>query len=101
VGTLTRTSRSVGLRKPYTLPWEEVRAWAIMLSPNPLQSWRRYIVSSERATITWTERANAELAGRGIQGDRRQAYQERADQLHRLIAVRTGLPLREMTSQRP
>jgi hypothetical protein len=87
-------------QNPTTIPWDEVRAWAIMPSPNPLQSWRRYIVSSERVTITWTERPNAELAGRGIQGHRRRAYQERAEQLHRLIAVRTGLPLREMTSQR-
>ncbi len=84
-----------------SIPWDEVRAWAVMPSPNQPQTRRRYLVSSERATITWTERADAELAGRGIQGDRRLAYQERAEQLHRLIAARTGLPLRDMTSQQP
>ncbi|HEU5370477.1 MAG TPA: hypothetical protein VFU69_18540, partial [Ktedonobacterales bacterium] len=84
-----------------TIPWDEVRSWAIMPSPNQPQTRRRYLVSSERATITWTERADAELAGRGVQGDRRLAYQEHAEQLHRLIAARTGLPLRNMTSQQP
>jgi len=82
-----------------TIPWDEIRAWAIKPSPDHTQTRRTYLVSSERATLTWTERSEAELAGRGIQGNRRLAYQERAEQLHSLIAVRTGLPLREMASQ--
>ena len=82
-----------------TLPWDEIRAWAIMLSPNHTQTQRRYVVCSERATLAWTERPDSELAGRGIQGDRRQAYQEQAEQLHSLIAARTGLPLREVTNR--
>lgn len=82
-----------------TLPWGEMRAWAIKLSPDHTQSQRTYVVCSERATLTWTERADTELAGRGIQGGRRQAYQEQAEQLHSLIAARTGLPLREVTNR--
>ena|ERR1051326_4234973 len=83
-----------------SIPWDEIRAWAIMPARDPLHARRIYLVSSERATITWTERADAQLAGRGVQGDRRAAYQERADQLHRLIATRTGLPLHEVTLKR-
>jgi hypothetical protein len=50
---------------------------------------------------TWVEPGNAKLAGRGVQQDRQEAYRERAAQLHRLIALRTGQPLREILAQPP
>jgi hypothetical protein len=85
--------------KNISISWGEMRAWAIVSAPNHLQARRTCVVSSEHATITWTEGNDAQLAGRGIQGDRRLAYQERAKQLHHLIEARTGLPLREITNQ--
>lgn len=83
-----------------TIPWDEMRAWAIKLSPDHTRPQRTYIVCSERSTLAWTERPDAALAGKGIQGDRHQAYQEQAEHLHCLIAARTGLPLREINSSR-
>lgn len=82
------------------IPWGEIRAWAIMPAldqPDPHQT---YFVCSATAALHWDEPANAELAGRDIQGDRRLAYQEQGRQLHALIAARTGLPLREVSMQR-
>lgn len=87
--------------KILVLPWDEIRAWAIMRSPGQEHERYAYIVCSERATLTWGERTGAALGGRGIKGDRRLAYQERAEQLHSVIAARTGLPLRDVTPRKP
>ncbi len=87
--------------KTLVLPWDEIRAWAIMRSPGQEHARYTYIVCSERATLTWVERTGAALGGRGIKGDRRLAYQERAEHLHSVIAARTGFPLRDVTPRQP
>jgi hypothetical protein len=49
--------------------------------------------------IQWSEPTNAELAGRGITGDRCAAYRASAEALHARIVARTGLDLREITTR--
>lgn len=77
-----------------TMAWGDIRAWAV-LPPEPGElAPVVYAVWSENQTLQWTEPPGARLAGSGVRGDRREAYRATARQLHALIAVRTGLPLR-------
>lgn len=82
--------------KQGVLPWAAIRAWVVV---PPAAGSRRpptYIVFSDAKRLSWTEPEDAKLGGRGVKGDRRAAYRERAAQLHAIIAARTGLPLREL-----
>lgn len=81
------------------IPWGEIEAWAVRRLPRNGYEDRLYVVCSVNQTLTWVEPANAKLAGRRVEGDRQGAYRERAAQLHRLIAQRTGQPLREISAQ--
>jgi hypothetical protein len=81
------------------LPWQAIRAWVVV---PPAAGSRRpptYIVFADTKRLSWTEPEDAELGGRGVKGDRRAAYRERAAQLHAMIAARTALPLRELRVQ--
>jgi hypothetical protein len=76
------------------MPWDAMRAWALVtFAPH---AWRStwYAVVSANETLIWQEPTAANLAGGDSQGDRGQGYRERATQLHALIAARTGLPLK-------
>jgi hypothetical protein len=55
-----------------------------------------YVVFTDKQTLSWQEPLTAKLAGRAIQGERHAAYEAAAQQLHALIAARTGLPLRRI-----
>lgn len=79
-----------------TIPWQSITAWVVIPAPPGSRRPTRYIVFGEGQKIAWSEPADAQLAGRGVKGDRRQAYREQATRIHALIAARTGLPLREL-----
>jgi hypothetical protein len=81
---------------PVTIPWQSITAWVVIPAPPGSHRPTRYIAFGEGQKIAWAEPAGAQLAGRGVKGDRRQAYRERAAHIHALIAARTGLPLREL-----
>ncbi len=80
------------------VPWEDIRAWGVVPPPPGSNKAARYLVMTEAGLrFTWREPANAQLGGRGVQGDRQAAYRQRADALHALIVARTGLPLHDLT----
>ena len=83
-------------QKPITITWQHITAW-VVVPPLPRSGKPTlYIVFGDGQKIAWAEPADAQLAGRGVKGVRRQAYRERSERIHALIAVRTGLPLREL-----
>ncbi len=84
-----------------TIPWQNITAWVVIRPPAGRHKLVRYIVYGDGQRLTWAEPENARLAGRGINSDRRQAYREQAARIHALIAVRTGLPLRELRLDAP
>jgi hypothetical protein len=98
LGITRKTANSATTR---TIPWAEIRAWAVL--PPKLGDRRgpTYFVFTEGNKISWREPEDAALAGRHIAGDRRAAYRDCAERLHALIAARTGLPLRELRLERP
>jgi hypothetical protein len=73
------------------VPFEKIRAWVVEVQRGGN---RRYTIYAEDDILSWTERDGARLAGRNVRGDRRAAYRQRTEQLHALIARRTGLALR-------
>jgi hypothetical protein len=84
-----------------TLPWSGIRAWAVLPPRLGDPSGPTYFLFTDATSLTWREPDDAQLAGRGIQGDRQRAYREHAAELHALIAARTGLPLRELGLHKP
>jgi hypothetical protein len=74
------------------IPWDLVSGWAVKLPPDP--SRRIYTIYSDFGNITWIEDAAFRLAGSNTPGDRKAAFRHGAEELHALIASRTGLPLR-------
>lgn len=76
------------------IPWHAIHAWAIVRNPAKPGS-ATYAVFTD-APLIWRENNSYKLAERGVMGDRQAAFQDRAAQLHALIAQKTGLPLREM-----
>ena len=89
------TGRATGEQKLATIPWQSITAWVVVPPPAGTNKPVRYIVYGNGHKLTWAEPADAQLAGRGIRGDRREAYRALATRVHALIAARTGLPLRE------
>jgi hypothetical protein len=89
-------SRQQGDKKPVAITWQSITAWVVVPAPPGSLRPTRYIVFGDGQKIAWAEPADAQLAGRGVKGDRRQAYRERAARIHALIAARTELPLREL-----
>lgn len=90
------TVRTGSSQTTKAIPWQEVRAWVVVSGQFGAKRPTTYIVFSDSQKLTWTEPEDAELGGRGVRGDRRAAYRERAEQLHAFIEARTGLPLREL-----
>ena len=94
-----------------TIPWESICVWCIELPPTRnaygYAGWRYpgYTYSyevfasdgffSKGDRLYWEEPESAKLLGTNISDDRRRAFRERADSLRAMIALRTGLPLRE------
>jgi hypothetical protein len=74
------------------VPWTAMQAWFVA----PLRNGQRvYTVHSSLKMLTWTDDDRLALQGRGVAGDRRQAYRQQVAALHATIAARTGLVLRE------
>ncbi len=90
------TSHSSGQEKSVMIPWQDISVWVVVPSPAGSNKPVRYIVFGDGRKLTWAEPADARLAGRGIRGDRREAYRALATRVHALIVARTGLPLREL-----
>jgi hypothetical protein len=78
------------------IAWRDVRAWVVVHRGAGSHANSRYAVLSDEHKLVWIEPVRARLAGRAVQGDRREVYRARAVQLHAMIAARTGLPLREI-----
>jgi hypothetical protein len=94
------------------VPWVDVRAWVVIpAEPQGRRPMRYILFANGPATrempagttikVYWNEPYGAQLSGRRVKGDRHVAYRERAEQLHALIAARTGLPLREFPGSAP
>lgn len=79
---------------PRVIPWQDIKAWAVLLPAPAARAPVIYTVWSGAQTLEWREPPDAQLAGRGVHGDRREAYRATARQLRTLIAARTGRPLR-------
>jgi hypothetical protein len=87
-GLTVMTSQTTRIR------WRDIRAWGIMLGEAGRPT--TYLVFSSDQTLRWVEPEGVELGGRGVQSSRREAFAQRAEQLHALIAARTGIPLRRL-----
>ncbi len=83
-------------QKPVTITWQHITAWVVVPAPPGSSRPTRYIVFGDGQKIAWAEPADAQLAGRDVKGDRRQAYREMAHRIHALIAARSDQPLREL-----
>ncbi len=90
------TRRSSGQEKPVNIPWQSITAWVVVPPAPATNRPTRYVIFGDGHKITWAEPVDAQLAGRDVKGDRRQAYHALAERIHALIAARTGQPLREL-----
>ncbi len=80
-----------------TLEWGDVHAWGVLPPDSGAPGGATlYILFADKKTMEWSEPSDAQLAGRHVEGDRREAYRSEAAALHALIAARTGLELREI-----
>lgn len=79
---------------PSVIAWKDIQAWLVM----PASAMQRYdtyvIVHNENQKLYWRANHDLELGGRHVTGDRKLAFQEKLTEAHRIIAARTGLPLR-------
>jgi hypothetical protein len=82
--------------------WAEVRAWGVIPPPPGTRRAARYIIFTDSyLRLMWQEPTEAMLAGRGVPGDRRAAYRQRAEELHALIVAKSGQPLRDLAAMPP
>ncbi len=84
--------RSKG-KRIITIPWENVRQWVVVhFSDNPARGSRYGVYGRGTKPIIWHERPDDRLAS----GGGRAAFAQRAEELHAMIAAKTGLPLLEL-----
>ena len=75
----------------HPLHWDKIEAWAVMAMPDK----NLFVVYGDGAIYPWYEKPTYRQGGK-VQGDRRDAYHKQADQLHAMIALKTGLVLHEI-----
>lgn len=78
------------------IPWWAFDAWAVIPVMPRQPDTVTYMLFSGSQRVAWTEPRDAQLAGRKVRGDRTQAFRDLAEEIHLLIAAKTGLPLREI-----